>query len=80
MFDITWILAFVSLSGNVFNIKKKVICFYIWGIGEIFWLILDISNDVYGRAFLDLVQLGMAVLGIIEWNKEGDKNAKKEFK
>lgn len=80
MFDITWLLAFVSLSGNIFNVKKKVTCFYIWGIGEIFWLILDILNGVYGRAFLDLVQLGMAVWGIIEWNKEGDKNAKRELK
>ena len=30
MFDITWFLAVLSLSGNVFNVKKRVSCFYIW--------------------------------------------------
>lgn len=33
MFDITWLLAVLSLSGNVFNIKKNVVCFYIWAVG-----------------------------------------------
>lgn len=66
-FDITWVLAIVSLSGNVFNIKKKVLCFYIWAIGEVFWIILDLHNKVYGRAFLDLTQLCFALWGIYEW-------------
>jgi len=66
-FDITWILAAISISGNAFNVKKKVICFYIWSFAEILWLILDVCNGVYGRAFLDLVQLGFAVWGIYEW-------------
>lgn len=72
-FDITWILAIVSLSGNIFNIKKKYICFYIWALGEVFWLILDIYNHVYGRAFLDLMQLGFALWGIYEWQFRNKK-------
>lgn len=68
-FDITWILSVISLSGNIFNVKKKVACFYIWAIGEVFWFILDFKNGTYGRAFLDLVQLIMAIYGIIQWNK-----------
>lgn len=69
-FDITWILSVISLSGNIFNVKKKVACFYIWAIGEVFWFILDLKNGTYGRAFLDLFQLIMAIWGIIEWGKE----------
>ena len=42
-FDITWILTALSLSGSIFNVKKKVVCFYIWSVCEIFWLILDIE-------------------------------------
>ena len=69
-FDITWILAGISLFGSFLNAKKKIACFYLWGIGEIFWFILDIHNGVYGRATLDLVSLCMAVYGIIEWNRD----------
>lgn len=76
MFDITWLLAILSLSGNIFNIKKKVTCFYIWTIGEIFWLALDLTNAVYGRSFLDLIQFIMAVWGIVEWKRGETKNEK----
>lgn len=82
MFDITWFLAVLSLSGNIFNVKKSVICFYIWAVGEICWMILDIHNGTFGRAFLDLTQLCFALWGIHEWStKKGDKkNKKNRFK
>lgn len=75
--DITWILAILSLLGNVLNVKKSVVCFYIWSIGEICWLMLDIHNGVFGRAFLDLTQLLFALWGIYEWQIKRSKNAKK---
>jgi nicotinamide riboside transporter PnuC len=71
-FDISWPLALLSITGTVFNIKKKVICFYIWAIGEFFWIALDLSNGQHGRAFLDVVHLGMDVWGIYSWGKEVD--------
>ena len=77
MLDITWFLAVLSLLGNVFNVKKKVTCFYIWALGEIFWFILDCTNKTYGRAFLDLVQLIMAVWGIFEWKAKTVKKCQK---
>lgn len=85
MIDISWILSIWSLTGNIFNIKKKVICFYIWGIGEIMWMIFDIHNKTYGRAFLDLTQLFFAILGIYEWQFKRKKmnkieNSENDFK
>lgn len=65
--DITWIVALISLLGNIFNIYKNVWCFYIWSLSEILWLILDIKNCMYGRAFLDLTQLIFALWGIYRW-------------
>ncbi len=70
MRDATWILALISLLGTVFNIRKRVICFYIWLIGDVCWFILDYTNGVYGRAMLDFVQILLAFCGIIEWRKE----------
>ena len=68
--DITWILTMISLTGTVFNIRKKIICFYIWLIGDICWFMLDYTSGVHGRAVLDLIQVILAFFGIIEWRKE----------
>lgn len=75
MFDITWILAGVSLFGSFLNAKKKIACFYIWAVGEVFWLTLDITKDTFGRAFLDLTQLCFALYGAYEWRRL-EKNEK----
>jgi nicotinamide riboside transporter PnuC len=66
-FDYSWFLAMLSITGTVFNVKKKVICFYLWAIGEIFWMILDFANHQYGRVFLDSVHFIMALWGIYDW-------------
>lgn len=67
--DITWFLTAVSLIGTVFNIRKKIICFYIWLLGDILWFVLDYTAGVYGRAALDFVQVLLAICGILEWKK-----------
>lgn len=69
--DITLIISIISLIGNVFNVYKNVWCFYIWSVSEILWLILDIKNSAYGRAFLDLTQLIFALWGIYQWKTKG---------
>ena len=65
--DITWIISIISLIGNIFNIYKNVWCFYIWSVSEFLWIILDIKNVIYGRAFLDFTQLIFALWGIYQW-------------
>ena len=70
--DITWLLTAISLTGTVFNIRKKIICFHIWLIGDVCWFILDYSSGVYGRAVLDLIQIILAFCGIYEWKKGGN--------
>jgi nicotinamide riboside transporter PnuC len=66
-FDYSWILAALSITGTIFNVKKMVVCFYLWAIGEIFWIILDFTNHQYGRVFLDSVHFIMALWGIYDW-------------
>ena len=76
--DITWILTAISLIGTVFNIKKKIICFYIWAIGDILWFIFDFTGGTYGRSTLDLVQIVLAICGIYSWSKGGALNENRE--
>lgn len=69
-FDVTWILAAISLFGSFLNAKKKIACFYLWAIGEVFWFSLDIHNHTYGRAVLDAVSLVICIYGLFEWKKQ----------
>ena len=54
----------------IFNIRKKIICFYIWLIGDFCWFMLDYNSGVHGRAILDFVQIILSFCGILEWRKE----------
>ncbi len=78
MTDITWFLTAISLIGTVLNIRKDILCFYIWLIGDILWCALDFHNGTYGRSLLDFVQVILAVCGIISWKKVNQKEQRVE--
>ena len=63
----TWILTIIALAGTVANVKKLRICFILWTATNIGWLAYDLSQGLYSRALLDLVQLILAVWGFIAW-------------
>ncbi len=66
---ISWITTAICLTGTVLNVKKINMCFWLWLIGNILWLCIDIYNGLWSRAILDIVQGVLALWGIIEWNK-----------
>ena len=66
---ISWITTAICLLGTILNVKKLNTCFYLWLIGNILWLCIDIHNGLWSRAILDIVQGVLAVWGIIEWRK-----------
>lgn len=76
-FDFTWIITAFSITASVLNVKKKVICFYLWGISVTIAAIIDFFNKQYGRTFLDIFMLGVNIYGIISWSKNSSKNTKK---
>lgn len=65
----TWLITAVCLIGTVLNVKKNVLCFYLWAVGNIAWLVYDLLTGLYSRAMLDLIQLGFALWGIWEWSR-----------
>ncbi len=66
----TWAITVISLTGTILNVKKNILCFYLWSIGNIAWLTFDIWQGLYSRAVLDFVQFGFAVWGIIAWREK----------
>ena len=73
---ITWVLSITSIIGNYFNCKRLKVCFIIWVIVNTGWAIIDISNKVYSRAILDIVQIWFCIFGYKEWRRKdhGDKD------
>lgn len=66
----TWGTTALCLAGTVLNVKKSVLCFYLWTAGNILWLTFDLSQHLYSRAVLDVVQLILALWGIKCWSKK----------
>lgn len=64
---ISWITTAICLLGTILNVKKLKLCFYLWLIGNVLWLCIDINNGLWSRALLDVVQGALAVWGVIEW-------------
>lgn len=66
----TWIVTALCLAGTVLNVKKNSLCFWLWSVGNVAWLIFDLCSGLYSRAVLDSVQLAFAVWGIFAWRKK----------
>lgn len=73
---LTWAATVVCLTGTVLNVKMNILCFYLWCLGNILWLTYDCSMDLYNRATLDVVQLALAIWGIVSWNEKQNKDKK----
>ena len=67
---ITWLFTAVSLAGTVLNVRKNILCFYLWSVGNIAWLTYDIASGLYSRAVLDVVHLAFAIWGICAWREK----------
>ena len=65
-----WVIALLSLTGTVLNIKKKKVCFFIWLFTNICWTIIDLIHGVYSQAFLQFIYVGLSVWGIMEWRRD----------
>lgn len=62
-----WSLTALSLMGTALNVKKNVLCFYLWAIGNVAWFTIDVLGHVWARALLDAVHFAFAVWGAVSW-------------
>jgi len=76
--NLSWILVFLSLAGNVFVIKKNVIGQWLWGVSNLGWVTFNLYMGIYSQAFLFAVYFGMCVWGIIVWTKDSALKEKLE--
>lgn len=73
MDNLSWFLVFLSLTGNIFVIKKNVLGQWLWALSNMGWIVFDLWIGAYSQAFLFLVYFGMCVWGIVAWSRETRK-------
>lgn len=73
----SWVLVVLSLTGNVFVIKKNVFGQWLWAVSNVGWIAYDVYIEAYSQAFLFAVYLCLCIWGIIAWSKEGKAVAPK---
>ena len=64
-----WFGFLLIICGYYLNAKKHPNCFYIWGIGNISFLIYAIFIYSLPMFFMSIFTLGMNIYGWIQWNK-----------
>ena len=45
----TWVFTAISLAGTVLNVRKNILCFYLWAVGNVAWLGFDVASGLYNR-------------------------------
>jgi len=64
-----WFGFLFIILGYYLNSQKKIYCFYIWGIGNMIFIIYAYQIDSIPMLFMSFFTLGMNIYGYIEWKK-----------
>lgn len=62
-----WFLTALSLYGVVLNIRKRRECFYVWGVTNASWAVVDFHAGLFAQAALFGVYFALAIWGVWEW-------------
>jgi len=67
-----WAGTLCSLTGAILNARHRIEGFYVWTLGNIFWISLAIMKEMYGLLFMTLVFTVINFIGIYSWRKGND--------
>ena len=67
---IGWIGFLFIIYGYYLNAKRKSYCFYIWGIGNIVFVLYAVLISSLPMLFMSVFTIGMNIYGLIQWNKK----------
>jgi nicotinamide riboside transporter PnuC len=70
MITLQWIATILTLIGVGLNVKKNRWCFAIWLVGNIMWVIIQVSAGIWGMALCQVVFCGTCIWGWVAWSKE----------
>ncbi len=67
-----WLGFSLIFLGYYFNAKKKIYCFYIWGLGNTVYIIYGYIIDAIPIIAMSIFVLIMNFYGYISWSKENN--------
>ena len=67
---IGWLGFIFVLLGYYFNAKQKIYCFYIWGLGNILFLIYGFLIGARPQIAMCIFVLGMNIYGYKQWSNK----------
>ena len=70
---IGWLGFIFVLLGYYFNAKQKIYCFYIWGLGNILFLIYGFLIGARPQMAICLFVILMNIYGYRQWSKDDIK-------
>ena len=62
-----WATSLVALAGIILNIRKSVICFYLWSVSNASWVVIDLHHEIYAQAALQFIYFLLSLYGIWKW-------------
>lgn len=70
--NISYIAAIFSLLGIWFNIKKNVVCWFLFMLSDSLWLTYSITTKQWAMTFTHIVFMMVNFYGFITWSKAKD--------
>ena len=67
---IGWLGFFLILLGYYFNARKKLYCFYIWGLGNVLYAIYGFMLDAFPMMAMSAFVLMMNIYGYLSWVRD----------
>ena len=67
---IGWLGFALILLGYYFNAKKKLYCFYIWGLGNIVYILYGFVINAFPIMAMSVFVLIMNIYGYLNWAKD----------
>lgn len=63
----TWLLTALSIIGTILNVKQDRRGFYLWGLANIGWVVVDANAHLYAQSALFACYFALSVWGLISW-------------
>ncbi len=72
-----WVVTVISLVAVILNIKKKIVCFYLFAVANMAWAIIDYREGLIAQSVLFAIYFVLSIYGLYEWRKDKkDKEVK----
>jgi nicotinamide riboside transporter PnuC len=70
---IGWLFTIIAIIGTYINAKGNRLCFYLWVVSNVGFIIINVATKAYPQAALFTFNLAMCVVGLRCWRTQTEK-------